>query len=79
MQELNKDFAVVINRYGIGNSEVLDYCEHNDIDVLAKLPNDRRIATLYSRGELVYKEVPEFAEELKKIADYVLDLPKEIK
>jgi len=79
MQELNKDFAVVINRYGIGNSEVLDYCEHNDIDVLAKLPNDRRIATLYSRGELVYKEVPEFAVELKKVADYILDLLQEDK
>jgi len=79
MQELNRDFAVVINRHGIGNSEVLDYCEHNGIDVLAKLPNDRRIATLYSRGELVYKKVPEFASELKKIADYVLDLLQEDK
>ena len=27
--------------------------------VLAKIPNDRRIAELYSKGELIYNEIPE--------------------
>lgn len=77
MQELNQKFAVVINRHGIGNDEVYNYCLDNKINLLAKLPNDRKIASLYSHGELVYDKIPEFHSELKKIADYLLDLMKE--
>ena len=79
MQELHKRFAVVINRHGIGNSDVNDYCLANNIDLLAKLPNDRRIATLYSHGELVYDKIPEFNSELTKIAYYILGLYEEVK
>ncbi|MCF7920172.1 MAG: ATP-binding protein [Candidatus Cloacimonetes bacterium] len=74
MQELKKQFGVVINRYGIGNDEVIDYCHKNGIDILAKFPNDRRIAELYSRGELVYEKFPEFRKQLELVADYISNL-----
>jgi len=74
MRELKKNFAVVINRFGIGNDDVIDYCGQEGIEILAKLPNDRRIAELYSRGELIYPKIPAFKAELQKIADYVLRL-----
>ena len=51
MKELNKRFAVVVNRYGIGNDKVLDYCKDNNIPLIAKIPNSRQIAELYSKGE----------------------------
>jgi MinD superfamily P-loop ATPase len=72
MRELEKDFAIVINRYGIGNDEVIDYCNQEGIEILAKLPNDRRIAELYSRGELIYQQIPSFKTELQKIADHIM-------
>ncbi|HAF28611.1 MAG TPA: ATPase [Bacteroidales bacterium] len=74
MKELKKDFGVVINRYGIGNDDVVDYCEKNDIPILAKIPNSRKVAELYSRGELVYTEIPEIKDELQKIRNYILNL-----
>ena len=58
MLELKKEFGVVINRQGIGNDDVLEYCKEENISVLANIPNDRRIAELYSRGELIYKQIP---------------------
>ena len=72
MRELEKDFVVVVNRFGIGNDDVLRYCEKEGIIVLAKLPNDRHIAELYSRGELVYPHIPEFAEQLRLIGDFIM-------
>jgi MinD superfamily P-loop ATPase len=71
MRELGKRFAVVVNRYGIGNDTVLDYCRTEEIDVVAKLPNSRRVAELYSRGDLVYTEIPEIARELDNIESYL--------
>jgi len=72
MIELKKKYAVVINRFGIGNDDVEKYCALEGIDILAKLPNDRKIAELYSRGELVYEKFEGFKSELTKIAEYII-------
>jgi MinD superfamily P-loop ATPase len=74
MLQLRKKIGVVINRYGIGNDDVLDYCQTNNIPILAKILNDRRIAELYSQGKLIYKETPEFKVQLQNIKTYILDL-----
>ena len=73
VRELNKKFGVVINRYGIGNNEVFKYCRQENIPVLAKIPNDRHIAELYSRGELIYKKIPEVGRQLVYIEKYLRD------
>jgi MinD superfamily P-loop ATPase len=53
MREMKKDFAVIINRFGIGNNDVIDYCINNGIEIVAKFRNDRRVAELYAKGELL--------------------------
>ena len=77
MREMKKDFAVIINRYGIGNDEVINYCTNNGIEIVAKFPNDRKVAELYAKGELLYLKIPKFAEELKKVKLYIDDLIEE--
>ncbi|MEA3500655.1 MAG: ATP-binding protein [Candidatus Marinimicrobia bacterium] len=72
MKELNKDFGIVINRYGIGDDKVLSYCKDNNIPIIAKILNDRKIADLYSDGKLLYKEIPEVKKQLEKVRDYIL-------
>jgi len=76
MIELKKNFGVVVNRYGIGNEDVITYCEDENIPVLAKIPNKRRIAELYSSGKLIYREVAEVQHELDKIITYIETLSK---
>jgi len=73
VRELKKPAAVVINRYGSGPAEgILEYCKTSDIAVLARIPNNRLIAELYSRGELIYIKVPEVRTELEKIKNHIL-------
>ncbi len=74
IKELKKDFGVIINRFGIGNNEVLNYCEKENIPILAKIPNSRKAAELYSRGELIYNEIPEIKQQLENIKNYILKL-----
>ena len=76
MLELKKDFGVVINRYGIGNDEVAAYCDKHKIPILAKIPNSRAVAELYSSGELLYDKIPEVKVEIEKVSDFILDLFK---
>ena len=73
MKELKKEFGVVVNRYGIGNDDVLDYCIDNDIPVLAKIPNSRKIAEIYAEGKLIYPEIPEVKQQLEKMKTFILN------
>jgi len=77
MKELKKEFAVVVNRFGIGNNDVIDYCKENNIPVIAKIPNDKKIAKLYSNGELIYDKIPEVEVQLKNIYQYITNLKAE--
>ena len=52
--------GVVINRAGVGDGKVEDYCTKNNIPLLLNIPLDRRIAGLYSRGELLIEGMPEW-------------------
>lgn len=76
MRTLKKPFGVVINRYGIGNDELIQYCQEENIPVLAKIPNNRRIAEMYSSGKLIYQDFPEVKQALSEILDYCLTTVK---
>jgi len=71
IRQMNKDFAVVINRDGAGDEQVLAYCKIENIKVLARIPDDRNVAELYSQGQLVYPEIAEFREELEKVYSHI--------
>ena len=73
MRTMHREYGVVINRDGIGNDEVLNYCQNEEIPVLARIPNDRRIAELYSSGKLVFRDVPEVQGQLERIRKFLLE------
>ncbi|MFP5250127.1 MAG: P-loop NTPase [Acidobacteriota bacterium] len=60
VQSLRLPLAVVINRAGIGDRKTQDYCRRKDIAIWAEIPDDRRVAEAYSRGDMPYQTVPEF-------------------
>jgi MinD superfamily P-loop ATPase len=70
---LDLHVAVVINRCDIGDSSVVEYCEGEGIEVLAQIPDDRRIAESYSRGELIVDALPEYAACFYDLAARVID------
>jgi len=77
VKTLGKSFAVVINRNGLGNTGVEDYCIKEKIRILAKIENRREIAELYSRGELIYPKIPEMRRELDKVILFLQDRAEE--
>jgi MinD superfamily P-loop ATPase len=77
MKELKKDFGVVINRYGLGNDDVIDYCNKENVKLLAKIPNSRKVAETYSKGQLIY-EIPEIKEQFLELKSFILNYKKEL-
>jgi len=71
VRKLGLLFAVGINRCDLGDRKVYDYCEKEEIPILLEIPNDRRIAEVYSRGELVVIELPEFVGKFKVLLDEI--------
>lgn len=71
MRVLKQNFGVIINRHGIGNDSVSEYCEKENIPIITKIPNDRKIAEIYSKGELIYPKIPEFKKALDDIALFI--------
>jgi len=73
MKELDKRFAVVINRSGIGNDEVERYCFDNGISLIGKIPQMQLAAELYSKGQLMI-EIDEIKREIDKIWRNIVEL-----
>ena len=71
MRELKKNIGVIINRFGIGDNNVEKYCEENNIPIIAKIPNMRRIAEIYSEGNLIYTKIPEVRIQLESIIFFI--------
>jgi MinD superfamily P-loop ATPase len=64
VRQVGVPMAVIINRADIGDDRVATYCAAEGIPVLLTIPDDRRIAEAYSRGELIVTARPEFRAAL---------------
>jgi MinD superfamily P-loop ATPase len=67
LQQLKKPFGVIVNRAGLGNREVYDWLEQNNIPLLLEIPFDREIARIYSEGRLLAEEKPIYQIQFKEL------------
>jgi len=72
VRKLGIPFGVVINRAGLGEESVKVFCLGEKIPVLGEIPFDRRVAVLYSRGDVVSEFLPEYREIFSSILERVL-------
>lgn len=71
VRELKLPFGVVLNRDGVGDDRVERYCRDEDIDILLRVPDDRRIAEAYSTGRMIVDAMPEYRESFLDLIDAV--------
>jgi MinD superfamily P-loop ATPase len=63
--ELGLPVGVVINRDGVGDQGVDEYCATENIPILMRIPLDRRIAEAYSDGGTLVEALPEYRERFR--------------
>ncbi|OLS27436.1 MAG: Iron-sulfur cluster carrier protein [Candidatus Thorarchaeota archaeon AB_25] len=74
VRELKIPFGVIINRAGIGDEGVEEFCKENNIPILLEIPFNRQIAELYSRGIPFVQEMPEWRQQFKDLFNHIVEL-----
>ncbi|WP_066636119.1 ATP-binding protein [Desulfolucanica intricata] len=67
LREMNIPCGVIINRAGIGDDRVINYCKAEHIPVLMEIPLHKKIASLYARGIPVVDGMPEYIEQFQSV------------
>lgn len=75
LEKMNIPRAVLVNKSGMGDRKVYEYLEKRNIPLLMEIPLDRKIAELYSQGEIFAEKMPEwkakFAGMVREIEEMI--------
>ena len=71
VRELKIPFAVVINQSDLGDDQVQQYCDGENIQIILEIPNDRRIAEAYSVGKMIIDVLPEYKKDFADLYESV--------
>jgi MinD superfamily P-loop ATPase len=71
VRKLELAFGVVINRADAGDGRTRQYCAEEGIRILLEIPDDRRIAEAYSRGQPAVEAVPEIRAALRTLHEEI--------
>ncbi|PVX27606.1 MAG: (4Fe-4S)-binding protein [Candidatus Bathyarchaeum sp.] len=71
LKNIGIPMGVIVNRAGLGDNKVYEYCENEKIPVLMEIPFDKKIAELYSRGVPFVTQMPEWKGKFQHIKDTI--------
>lgn len=77
VKRLDIPHGLVINRAGMGNDDVKIYAKKENLPILMELPFDKKIAQIYSRGQMVVDKLPEYKEKFQALFDKITQLAAE--
>ncbi|QGY39467.1 4Fe-4S dicluster domain-containing protein [Pseudodesulfovibrio cashew] len=69
--------GAVINRAGLGDSTVQNFCKEKGIPIWAEIPYDRAIAEAYSQGRVIADAVPGLRDTFLKLKEHMVAAAEE--
>jgi MinD superfamily P-loop ATPase len=67
----HRPMGVVVNRAGIGNAAVYDYCRHKELPLLAEIPFARAAAEAYASGRILAEVFDEHRGRFERLAEKI--------
>jgi len=71
LMKIDKPYGVIVNRAGLGNSDVYIWLKENNIPLLFEIPFSEKIARIYSEGSLLAAMDPEYRNEFFKLTNKI--------
>lgn len=67
-RELDQEPVVLVNRAEYSDDSLKEYCRYAELEIIGEIPDDRRIAEIYSVGDLVIEKIPAYRDLFKELA-----------
>jgi MinD superfamily P-loop ATPase len=77
VRTLNIPCGVVLNRVGVGDNKVEEYCRKENIPILLTIPLDTEIARFYAKGVTLVAGMPQWKESFSKLFDKIREIVHE--
>ncbi len=75
---MKKEFGVIVNKAGLGTDDVYNYLKQEQIELIGKIPFNRKYAEKYADGAILNNISDEIEEIYTEIADNILDVQNEL-
>jgi MinD superfamily P-loop ATPase len=72
-RELGIPVGIVVNRDGIGDNGVENYCEESSIPILMRIPMDRGIAEAIASGKTLVDAAPKFRPAFQGLLESITE------
>ena len=66
--------GLIINRADLGNDDVKAYAKKENMPILMEIPFKKRIAQIYSNGQMIAEELPEFKVKFQSLFQDIVHL-----
>ena len=67
-RELEQEPVVLVNRAEYRDNSLKEYCRDEGLEIIGEIPDDRRIAEVYSVGDLVIDRMPKYRDLFEELA-----------
>ena len=74
VRQLGIACGVVLNRAGVGDNRVEEYCRSQNIPILLTIPLDTEIARMYSRGITLAEGMPEWKDKFVSLFEGIKEI-----
>lgn len=74
---MGKPMGVVVNRAGLGDDSLYNYCREKNLPILSQIPYSRRIAEAYSNGRVITETADDFRMQFINLAREAMEMAGE--
>ena len=78
-REVGQEPVIIVNRAEYRNDDLKEYLRSEKLEVVGEIPDDRKVAEVYSRGDIVVEKLPQYKELFEKIVYRIIKASKEKK
>jgi MinD superfamily P-loop ATPase len=79
VKQLDKTFSIIINKDDGEQNIVRDFCQKHNHDIIGAIPEKMEIATLYSKGNIIFDKDADFYQAIANIGKKACDLARRAK
>jgi MinD superfamily P-loop ATPase len=76
-REIGQEPVVVVNRSEYRNDDLKEYLKREKLEVVGEIPDDREIAEVYSRGDMVVEKLSHYKRLFEEVTERILQQSKE--